>query len=240
MKQNFCVLSIIFAFVILAVNQTVNAQSDNLKPYSNKEMNFSIQYPLNWKVNDFSQFYPEVSFRIPDRDYYGDDLRRFEIGFEITTVKVDSYLDTDTMTLKNTSLEQRVQQELNSIQSDYEKKLIRQNEVTVGGNTAWKVEYTRQPYYYSFDIFTIDDGKFYRLSYTDEQLKVPETLPLANKMVESFQIKTNNEDTSNNSDFDKENEDMSNNLSFEEFEKKYPVPESLKQVNEKNQELLNK
>jgi len=34
------------------------------------------------------------------------------------------------------------------------------------------------------------DGRYYELTYLDKQLKVPETLPLANKMVESFQIKS--------------------------------------------------
>jgi len=38
------------------------------------------------------------------------------------------------------------------------------------------------------DIFTIADGKFYILTYVEDPLKVPETLPLVNKMVESFQI----------------------------------------------------
>jgi hypothetical protein len=61
---------------------------------------------------------------------------------EITTLPVETYLDTDTMTLKNTTLEQHFQQEVNAIQSDYDKKLIRQNKVTVAGETGWKVEYT--------------------------------------------------------------------------------------------------
>jgi hypothetical protein len=171
-------------------NETQDNRPDNFLSYSNNQMKFNIQYPSNWKVNDFDVFIGQVNFR-PDREdiEYRDDISRFEIGFEISTVKIDTYLDTDTMTLKNTSLEQHFQRELNSIQSDYEKKLIKQNKVTVGGNTGWKVEYT-ETYYYSFDIFTIANGNFYRLSYTDEQSKVPETLPSANKMVESFQTQS--------------------------------------------------
>ncbi|MDP9489632.1 MAG: hypothetical protein M3P28_05490 [Thermoproteota archaeon] len=106
---------------------------------------------------------------------------------EITTLPVEAHLDTDTMTLKNTTLEQHFQQEVNAIQSDYDKKLIKQDKVTVAGETGWKVEYTKF-YHYTFNIFTIANGNFYKISYTDERLKVPETLPLSNKMVNSFRI----------------------------------------------------
>ena len=41
---------------------------------------------------------------------------------------------------------------------------------------------------YTFEIFTIGNGKFYKLEYVEDPLEVPETLPLANKMVESFQV----------------------------------------------------
>lgn len=168
-----------------SLNNSTNAQlSDSFVTYMNNYMKFSIQHPSNWKVLDFSKFYPEVSFKIPDRR---EGLERFETRLEITTLPVEAHLDTDTMTLKNTTLEQHFQQEVNAIQSDYDKKLIRQNKVTVAGETGWKVEYTKL-YYYTFNIFTIANGNFYKLSYTDEQLKVPETLPLANKMVNSFRI----------------------------------------------------
>jgi len=192
MKPDFCVLSIIFAITILATNQTVNAQSDNFKNYTNKDMKFSIQHPSNWKP-DYEKFEPEiVNFSVV---YFTNDY--FQVGME----EVEPYLDTDTMTLKNTSLEQRVQKELNEHASSANEKIIRHNWVTVGGKPAYKIEYTWScekcrfndplfgaPDHYSFEIFTLANGKFYRLSYKDEPLKVPETLPLANKMVESFQF----------------------------------------------------
>ncbi len=46
------------------------------------------------------------------------------------------------------------------------------------------------PLNYQFHIGTIANGKFYNLEYSEDPLKVPESLPLANKMVESFQIIT--------------------------------------------------
>jgi hypothetical protein len=54
-------------------------------------------------------------------------------------------------------------------------------------------------------------------------LKVPETLPLANKMVESFKINTEDEGTGNNSTI----EGTSNNSTFEDYQNKYCPPLSL-------------
>lgn len=203
MKLNFCILPIIFAIIILAINQTANAQSDNFKTYNNDDMNFSIHYPENWEVQDLNStksseegphtmFKPlhietdpnSVSFKGPDTD-------RHCIGchFKVFVEEVEPYLDTDTMTLKNTSLQQRVQQELNSGQSRYY-ELIRQSEVTVAGNTGWKIEWSSWSSEYQFYIITLANGKFYILYYGEDNSRVTETLPLANKMVESFQIKS--------------------------------------------------
>jgi hypothetical protein len=186
-------------------NYTSHAQSsDKFLTYTNNHMNITIQHPENWEVQDINstksseegphtmfkpllQFEPDpnnVSFERPDTD-------RNCIGcyFKVFVEEVEPYLDTDTMTLKNTSLQQRVQQELNSGLSHYY-KLIRQSEVTVAGNTGWKIEWSSWSSEDQFYIITLANGKFYILYYGEDNLKVPETLPLANKMVESFQIKS--------------------------------------------------
>lgn len=41
---------------------------------------------------------------------------------------------------------------------------------------------------YNFEIFTVANGRLYTLDYSEKLLKVPKTLPLANKTVESFKI----------------------------------------------------
>ena len=108
--------------------------------------------------------------------------------FQVSTEKVEPHLDTDT-TLKNISLQQLVQHELDEMTSEFRNfDLIRQNKVTVGGNDGWKMEFSGEDSFYLFEICTIANGKIYILTYEDNALKVPETLPLANKMVESFQI----------------------------------------------------
>jgi hypothetical protein len=51
------------------------------------------------------------------------------------------------------------------------------------------MEFSGKDNFYLFEICTIAKGKIYILTYQDDPLKVPETLPLANKMVESFEFK---------------------------------------------------
>jgi hypothetical protein len=62
--------------------------------------------------------------------------------FIIHIKKVEPYLDTDTMTLKNTSFQQYAQLYQDNVSSMFTDKLIRQNNVIVGGNAGVKVEHT--------------------------------------------------------------------------------------------------
>jgi hypothetical protein len=103
-----------------------------------------------------------------------------------------SDLNTDTMTLENTSLDERVKKALYVINyRPSENTLIRQNQITVSGNKGYMIEYRNTNVYadsYIFEVYTIANGKFYILKYVEDPLKVPETFPLAKKMVESFQV----------------------------------------------------
>ena len=147
-------------------------------------MNFTIQHPSSWKVKENTES-PDgrVSFELSDRT-----LPIFAVNIE----KVEPHLDSDTKTLKNISLQQLVQHELDEITSSEFRNfnLIRQNQVTVGGNPGWKMEFAGEDSFYLFEICTIAKGKIYILTYQDYPSRVPETLPLVNKMVESFQIIT--------------------------------------------------
>lgn len=184
-------------FVSILINSS-HAQSVEFKTYTDNDMNFTIQYPSNWEFEYSRYKQPDIiDFSVVYFSGPEDGPIYFQVGME----EVEPYLATDTMTLQNTSLQQHVQKELDGHLSSDNVKIIRQNEVTVGGNTGYKIESSTShensrptdydyglPDSYSFVIFTLANGKFYRLSYTDEPLKVPETLPLVNKMVESFRI----------------------------------------------------
>jgi hypothetical protein len=151
-------------------------------------------YPF--RLNFYNFFYdnytPKSSYftiRGWDTEIAGIELT-MSSSFGVGVDEPEPYLDTDTMTLQNRSLAQYVQMQ-KDVMPKNSKTLIRENHVTVGGNDGVKLEYTsneNNKERYGFYILTVVNGKLYTLSYSEEPLKVPETLPLANKMVESFKV----------------------------------------------------
>jgi len=187
-------IPICIVFVSILINSSYAQSLDNFKTYTNKEMKFSIQYPSNWQVKESAESPHQESAESPYGRVWFELSDRSLAIFAVDTEKVEPHFDSDTKTLKNTSLQQLVQHELDEMSSDSSEfrnfDLIRQNKVTVGGNSGWKMEFAGKDSLYLFEICTIANGEIYILTYQDYPLKVPETLPVANKMVESFQLKT--------------------------------------------------
>jgi PsbP len=191
-------VSICIIFVSILINSSYaqsadnssNAQtSDNFLNYKNNDNGFTIQYPAEWKVKE-TGFDPSlndvvVQFMAPD---YSD--------LTVHVNDVSQYLDTDTMTLKNTTLAQHVQNEVSilsnlALEPNWIYKPIRSHEFPLAGKQGWKLEhilgYLNQKY--QMRVYTIANDKVYELSYIASPSSVPKTFPLANKMVESFQLK---------------------------------------------------
>jgi hypothetical protein len=165
-------LTICGSFLSLA---SVNGQED-LVNYTNGEMNFAFQHPSNWQVDTDSPA-GMIRFMLPDRDLP---------IFVVSTRQIEPYVDTNTMTVQNTSLQQEVQKELDFL-AYLEAQVIRQNATTVGESPGWKIEHAFG-HVYTIKFITIGNEKFYTLNYQDEPLKVPERLPLISKVIESFEI----------------------------------------------------
>ena len=189
-------ISICAVFLSSLINSSHAQSLDNFVTYTNNDMNFTIQHPSNWHVKESTESPLKESTESPHgRVWFELSDRSLPIFvFAVDTEKVEPHFDSDTKTLKNTSLQQLVQHELDEMSSDSSEfrnfDLIRQNKVTVGGNSGWKMEFAGKDSFYLFEICTIANGEIYILTYQDYPLKVPETLPVANKMVESLQLKT--------------------------------------------------
>jgi photosystem II reaction center protein PsbP len=177
----------IISLALVAISLTVGlislayGQPVQFKNYTNNDLKFSIQYPSNWEVKEKEEYPNSVTFQIPDRAYNSS-------FFMVSVGELEPHFDTDTMTLKNNTLEQEVKKGIDTDISIFKSKLLKQNKVIVGGNTGIKTELIDHFSGYKFYITTIANGKVYQLSYIENPLKVPETSPLANKMVESFKV----------------------------------------------------
>lgn len=159
------------------------ATNATLVPYQNPKLGFSLQHPSNWQVDESEASDGIIRFTTPINTPH------------IFAVIVDDskpYLDTNTLTLKNNTLQDSVQHKLSLYtllgeRTEIDYRVTRQSDVTVGGNGGIKVEYIFGDDY-NFDVYTMANGKLYTLNYKETPLKVPETVPLANKVVESFKI----------------------------------------------------
>jgi hypothetical protein len=186
-KTNSILFSIILVLVISICPNIVLAQSrNNFATYSNKTYRFSIQYPSDWEVkeNDLISAEDVVEFTAPDRS-----------DFTVQVSEPTSYLDTDTMTLKNLTLQQQAQSRLDmrselAFSPGWSFKEIGKNEITVSGLPAWKIEYTSgyAITLYHFEVLTTANGKIYTLEYYALPSNVPKTFPVANNMVDTFHI----------------------------------------------------
>jgi len=226
--------------VIVGINQAVNAQSDNFKNYTNKDLGFSIQHPSKWKPEQSDLGGEDsmggVDFEIrknpEDKMHFGDFSITPRSYFRVDVHNIEPELDYNTMTLQNKTLEQYAQAWVDVMPKNSQ-TLIRQSITPVGGNEGIKIEYKDNKHgdYYGFDILSLAKGKLYTLSYGEKPLKVPETLPLVNKMVDSFQVNTGDQDLSNKAKEDMTNSsnfhDKNNNSAFDNSQNKNCPPMSL-------------
>lgn len=182
-------------FVLVAITglSQIKAQnSTSFINYQNPTLGFSIQYPKDWPlVNETLPGEREVMFKPRDS---------IMPIFVVRTADLTPYLDIETMTVKNKTLDQIVQEfTINTTKPNpfgLDSKIVRQNQVSVGGNPGVKIEMTMSVgpesqgsmYAYLIYVLTIANGKIYSLEYDEKPLQVPKTLPIANKMLDSFRI----------------------------------------------------
>jgi hypothetical protein len=170
-KWTMITLSSIAITLIIGLVSLAYGQPVQFKTYTNNDLKFSIQYPSNWQVEEKKEYPNSVTFQIPDRAYNS--------SFFMVSVGEPE---------PNSTLEQEVKKGIDTDISILKSKVLKQNKVIVGGNTGIKTELIDHFSGYKFYITTIANGKIYQLSYIENPVKVPETLPLANKMVESFKV----------------------------------------------------
>jgi hypothetical protein len=65
---------------------------------------------------------------------------------------------------------------------------IRINSTGVAGNSAWSVDFMLGSNTFFREIYMVNNGKLYELMYMAPRLKVPSTLPIAQKMFDSFEL----------------------------------------------------
>ena len=159
-----------------------------------------IQIPSNWQIVS-GQPDKIVEFKLPSvtKPSFGAGPA-LDADLSISQQNTGSYLDTNTLQVKGATLEDYVEAEKNRIRSGSSPtgelglrlEYLKDNQTTVGGNPAWQIEYisyiSGRQGLYNVETYVMKNNILYTLKFFSDPLKVPETLPIAQKMIDSFQI----------------------------------------------------
>ena len=159
-----------------------------------------IQIPSNWQIVS-GQPDKIVEFKLPSvtKPSFGAGPA-LDADLSISQQNTGSYLDTNTLQVKGATLEDYVEAEKNRIRSGSNPtgelglrlEYLKDNQTTVGGYPAWQIVYisyiSARQGLYNVETYVMKNNILYTLKFFSDPLKVPETLPIAQKMIDSFQV----------------------------------------------------
>lgn len=179
--------------------------------YTNTTAGFSIRYPSTWTIQPYE---PTIIGPAKIVDFALQSNKSNNYGFgskplldadlSITIENVSKYLDTNTMTVKTHPLQDYVNNQINIINSlsiptgnsglsGLTETYLKSQPITISGSPATMVFYTSSyggiPGLFHIDTYMIKNSKLYTFHFFSDQLKVPETFPVAQKMLASFKVK---------------------------------------------------
>jgi hypothetical protein len=186
------------------------SQLQQLSTYEDPTNGIRIQTPTNWVIAPDEPLRIDepgeiVEFSVPSttsttQPSFGSGPAPRDATLTISVQRVDSYLDTEVLQVKNTTLLDYVAKEKNEINSQttpqdelgYRLEYLRDNQTTIGGNPAWKIEYmtimSDRQILYNTEVYVLKGNLLYTLHFSIHPLRVPETLPIAEQIANSFQI----------------------------------------------------
>jgi hypothetical protein len=177
------------------------------KTYENSQYGFRIQYPSDWYIApkntlhsmEFLYYGTDtvIAFVAPIGTFLDIDKHTF---LTIGVTPVEKSLDKKDLKVKPKSLDDIVSDKIKFLSSpgaslgssDISREILRTNSTTIGGNPAKQIHYITHlsglADTFNIDTYMIRGDKLYTLIFTTGSFLVPETLPMAQKMIHSFQF----------------------------------------------------
>jgi hypothetical protein len=192
--------------VISSNQSSKTTQQQGLLTYTDPEGRFTINYPSNWKIKPTDGSSALLSIdrnKIVEFDLNSDRPTMSgnpatDASLAISIENTSKYLDTNTLQVKTHPLRDYVNGKISTINSlafgsdSITLKYLKDASTKVAGLPAWIIAYTSAfagiPSLYETTTYMIDDNKLYTFDYHSAQLKVPETLPVVQKMINSFKL----------------------------------------------------
>jgi hypothetical protein len=198
-----------FVSIIVASAQTttVVTTAAMTKTYESSQYLFRIQYPSDWYIApkdtlhsmEFLYYGTDtvIAFVAPIGSFLDIDKHTF---LTIGVTPVEKSLDKKDLKVKPKSLDDVISDKIKFLSSpgaslgssDISREILRTNSTTVGGNSAMQIQYITHlsglADTFNIDTYMIRGDKLYTLIFTTGSSLVPETLPMAQKMIHSFQF----------------------------------------------------
>jgi hypothetical protein len=178
----------------LAQNQT--SGTSNWLRHENSTYGFKVSYPSDWKIEQLKNNPTAVVRFVGNSKQVGiPDNPMQEVSATIRVEDVSKYLDPNNLKVKSLTLDDYIsnkKNELSQSASGMSFTYLMDNKTQIAGHEAWSVEYMinvdRKQASYILGNYVINDGKLYTIEFSTPPLKVPENLPTAQKMIDSFQL----------------------------------------------------
>jgi PsbP-like protein len=185
-------------------------QSTGLSTYENKAYGFSIEYPSDWQIPEKPKGFSVSGFPyygtatvVAFVGPYGTPMSEEHTYFTITVTDVEQELDTNTLQVKSQDLDDIVQNSMDFIDSmnspasslyspGMSHEIIKTESLIVGGVPAKQIQHMQRTSLigdtFKQDTYLVNGDKLYTFLFSTGELQVPETLPIANMMLDSFKI----------------------------------------------------
>jgi hypothetical protein len=197
LKSYMLLKSILTAVGILAIitvtgliNQGASAQVQQQQVYKDPQGKFTIQYPSSWEVAPRDSSFPyygtatAIAFK---PTYEGNDPLSHSL-FNITPTDIEKSLDKTTLDQVASDFIEFLKTP-SSVLGDLKVEVLKNNATTIGGLPARQIQYLAHSIgTFEMQAYVIKNDKLYSLRFSTPEFKVPETLPVAQNMLKSFQL----------------------------------------------------
>ena len=178
--------------ILISTLQATLAQI--IKTYTNEH--FTIRYPSNWEISPKNSSFPYygTSTVISFRPISNCENLTDHPSLSVTLTDVEKVLDRKDMKVKPKTLEQIANDTIIFYKNpgplgDTQFKLLKNTTLTVGGQPGRQIQYITQSLgLFAMETYVIKDGKLYTISFGTPELMIPEMLPVAKNMTQSFQF----------------------------------------------------
>jgi PsbP len=180
----------------IALGQNQTSGTSNWLRHENSTYGFKVSYPSDWKIEQLKNNPTAVVRFVSNSKQVGiPDNPMREVSVTIRVENVSKYLDPNNLKVKSLTLDDYIsnkKNELSQSATGMSFTYLMDNRTQIAGREAWSVEYMinveRKQTSYILGDYVINDGKLYTIEFSAPPLKVPENLPTAQKMIESFQF----------------------------------------------------